>query len=168
MRTKAISITASLIALMFLGVAASAQQDITFTTPSGSTVTTASLRGRVVVLLFAGTQDPQCRDEFKALGSLSDRYRGKPVNIYWVSIDPASVPNDKLNSPCGPTGSVGVLRDETRAAFKRFSGKPPQLPTIVVLSQQGQPQGSPRAGFNPDSDLINDLAAVIDGLLAAK
>ena len=168
MRTKVKTATALLTALMFLGEAASAQQDITFTTPSGSTVTTASLRGRVVVLLFAGTQDPQCRDEFKALGSLADRYRGKPVNIYWVSIDPASVPNDKLNSPCGPTGSVGILRDESRAAFKRFSGKPPQLPTIVVLSQQGQPQGSPRAGFNPDSDLINDLAAVIDGLLTAK
>ena len=168
MRTKVKTVTASLIALMFLAVAASAQQDITFTTPSGSTVTTASLRGRVVVLLFAGTQDPQCRDEFKALDSLAERYRGKAVNIYWVSIDPASVPNDKLKSPCGPTGSVGILRDETRAAFKRFSGKPPQLPTIVVLSQQGQPQGSPRAGFNPDSDLINDLAAVIDGLLAAK
>ena len=168
MRTGIRTIIPSLIALISLVVTAGAQQDVTFTTPSGSTVTTASLRGRVVVLLFAGTQDPQCRDEFKALGSLAERYRGKPVNIYWVSIDPASVTNDKLNSPCGPTGSVAVLRDETRAAFKRFSGKPPQLPTIVVLSQQGQPQGSPRAGFNPDSDLINDLAAVIDGLLTAK
>jgi len=61
-----------------------------------------------------------------------------------------------------------VLRDESRAAFKLFSGKRPQLPTIVVLSQQGQPQGTPRVGFNPDSDLINDLAVVIDGLLTAK
>ena len=156
------------IALMCLVVTASAQQDLTFSTPSGSTVTSASLRGRVVVLLFGGTQDPQCRDEFKALGSLADRYRGKPVNIYWVSVDPPAVTNDKLNSPCGPTGSVVVLRDESRAAFKLFSGKRPQLPTIVVLSQQGQPQGSPRVGFNPDSDLINDLAVVIDGLLTAK
>ncbi|HEV8482870.1 MAG TPA: TlpA disulfide reductase family protein [Blastocatellia bacterium] len=167
MRTKAKTIIPSLIALMSLAVAASAQE-VTFSTPSGSTVTTASLRGRVVVLLFGGTQDPQCRDEFKALGSLSERYRGKPVNIYWVSVDPASVGNDKLNSPCGPTGSVAVLRDESRAAFKQFSGKKPQLPTIVVLNQQGQLQGPPRGGFNPDSDLINELAAVIDGLLTAK
>ena len=167
MRTKVKIIIPSLIALMSLAVSASAQ-DVTFSTPSGSTVTTASLRGRVVVLLFGGTQDPQCREEFKALGSLAERYRGKPVNIYWVSIDPASVTNDKLNSPCGPTGSVSVLRDESRAAFKRFSGKSPQLPTIVVLNQQGQPQGAPKGGFNPDSDLINELAAVIDGLLTAR
>ena len=168
MRTKVETIMPSLIALMSMAVAASAQQDVTFTTLNGSIVTSASLRGRVVVLLFGGTQDPQCRDEFKALGSLAERYRGKPVNIYWVSIDPASVTNDKLNTPCGPIGSVTVLRDESRAAFKQFSGKKPQLPTIVVLNQQGQPQGPPRGGFNPDSDLINDLAAVIDGLLAAK
>ena len=167
MRTKAKTIIPSLMALMSLAVAASAQ-DVTFSTPNGSTVTTASLRGRVVVLLFAGTQDPQCRDEFKALGSLAERYRGKSINIYWVSIDPVSVTSDKLNSPCGPTGSVAVLRDESRAAFKQFSGKKPQLPTIVVLNQQGQPQGPPRGGFNPDSDLINELAAVIDGLLTAK
>ena len=117
---------------------------------------------------MAALRDPQCRDEFKALGSLAERYRGKPVNIYWVSIDPASVSNDKLNSPCGPTGSVAVLRDETRAGFKQFSGKKPQLPTIVILNQQGQPHGPPRGGFNPDSDLINELAAVIDGLMSAK
>jgi peroxiredoxin len=167
MRTNVKTIIPSFIALMSLAVTASAQ-DVTFSTPNGSAITTASLRGRVVVLLFGGTQDPQCRDEFKALGSLAERYRGKPVSIYWVSIDPASVSNDKLNSPCGPTGSVAVLRDESRAAFKQFSGKKPQLPTIVILNQQGQPQGPPRGGFNPDSDLINELAAVIDGLLTAK
>jgi peroxiredoxin len=167
MQPKVKTIIPSLIALMALTVAANAQ-DATFSTPTGSTVTTASMRGKVVVLLFGGTQDPQCRDEFKALGSLAERYRGKSVNIYWVSIDPASVSNDKLNSPCGPTGAVAVLRDESRAAFKQFSGKKPQLPTIVILNQQGQPQGPPRGGFNPDSDLINELAVVIDGLLSAK
>ena len=167
MRTKVKTIIPSFIAIIALAVAANAQ-DATFSTTNGSTVSTASLRGRVVVLLFGGTQDPQCRDEFKALGSLAERYRGKNVNIYWVSIDPASVTNDKLNSPCGPTGSVAVLRDETRAGFKQFAGKKPQLPTIVILNQQGQPQGPPRGGFNPDSDLINELAAVIDGLLSAK
>ena len=168
MRTRIKTVISSLIALISLAVVAGAQQDLTFSTPNGSTVSTASLRGRVVVLLFGGTQDPQCRDEFKALGSLAERYRGKPVNVYWVSIDPASVSNDKLNSPCGPTGSVAVLRDESRAGFKQFAGKKPQLPTIVILNQQGQPQGPPRGGFNPDSDMINELAAMIDGLLSAK
>ena len=160
------------IALLALFISATgtvlAQQDVSFTTPDGQTVTLSSLRGRVVVLVFAGTQDPQCRDEFKVLGSLAERYQGKPVSIYWVSVDPAAVPGDKLKNPCGPTGSIAILRDPTRAAFKRYSGRSPQLPTMVVLDQQGQPQGPPRCGFNPDSDLINDLASVIDGLIARK
>ena len=126
------------------------------------------MRGQVVILLFASTQDPQCRDEFKALEALSERYRGKSVSIYWVGLDPASIGNDKLKSPCGPAGSIPVLRDQSRAAFKRFSGRSRQLPTVVVLDQQGQLPVQPRGGFNPDSDFINDIAAVIDSLLARK
>jgi hypothetical protein len=59
-----------------------------------------------------------------------------------------------------------VLRDQNQAAFKRFSGKRAQLPTIVVLNPQGEPHGQPRGGFNPNSDFINDLAAMIDSLLS--
>jgi peroxiredoxin len=161
------SIVTAFATIAFLAPVTSAQ-DFTFTTPDGGSVSLSSLRGRVVVLLFASTQDPQCRDEFKALESLAERYRGKSVSIYWVSLDPASVPNDRVKNPCGPAGSIPVLRDQSRAAFKRFSGRSPQLPTIVVLDQQGQLQGQPRGGFNPDSDVVNDLAALIDGALARK
>ena len=145
-----------------------AQQDFTFTTLEGGTMTLSGMRGRVVVLVFASTTDPQCRDEFKALESLAERYQGKAVNVYWVSLDPATVGDDKLKSPCGRAGSVPVLRDQSRAAFKRFSGRPPQLPTVVVLDQQGQLPVQPRGGFNPDSDFVNDIAAVIDGQLAKR
>jgi hypothetical protein len=113
---------------------------------------------------LGGVQDPQCRDEFKALQSLADRYRGKDVSIYWVSVNsPAEASDERLKAPCGPTGSIAVLRDPGQAAFKRFAGK--QLPTIVVLNREGQPARQPRGGFNPNSDFVNDLAAVIDSLL---
>jgi len=144
-------------------------QDLSFVTPDGQTLSLAGQRGKVVVLLFGGVQDPQCRDEFKALQALSERYRGKDVNIYWVSVDSPAEANDaRLKSPCGPAGSIVVLRDQNRAGFKRYSGKVAQLPTIVVLNQQGELQGQPRGGFNPNSDFINDLANVIDGLLGQK
>jgi thiol-disulfide isomerase/thioredoxin len=150
-----------------LSVTASAQQEITFVTPDGQSVSLSSLRGKVVVLLFGGVQDPQCRDEFKALESLAERYNGKDVSIYWVSVNsPNEVPNDKLKNPCGPVSSVLVLRDQNQAGFKRFSGR--QLPTVVVLNPQGQVHGQPRGGFNPNSDFVNDLAAVIDALLNQK
>ena len=149
-----------------LSVTASAQQDLTFVGPDGQSTSLSGLRGKVVVLLFGGVQDPQCRDEFKALQSLSERYQGKDVAIYWVSVNPTKdLADAQLKSPCGPVGSVVVLRDANQSAFKRYSGKVAQLPTIVVLNQQGEPYGQPRGGFNPNSDFINDLASVIDGLL---
>jgi peroxiredoxin len=151
-----------------LSLTASAQ-DLSFVTPDGRTLALSGQRGKVVVLLFGGVQDPQCRDEFRALQSLSERYQGKDVSIYWVSVDSPAEANDaRLKSPCGPAGSVVILRDQNRAAFKRYSGRVAQLPTIVVLNQQGELQGQPRGGFNPNSDFVNDLANVIDGLLGQK
>ena len=159
-----------LVAVMIASVSATAsaqQQDLSFVSPDGQTVNLSNLRGKVAILLFGGMQDPQCKDEFKALQSLAERYQDKGVSIYWVSINtPAEAGNDKLKSPCGPAGSVIVLRDQNQAAFKRFGGR--QLPTIVVLNQQGEIHGQPRRGFNPNSDFVNDLAAVIDGLLNQK
>jgi thiol-disulfide isomerase/thioredoxin len=158
-------IVAIVIATCLAGQAV-AQQDLTFVSPDGQNYSLSSLRGKVVVLLFGGLQDPQCRDEFKALSSLAERYQGKDVAIYWVSVNPAKEATDaQLKNPCGPAGSVIVVRDANQAGFKRYSSKVAQLPTIVVLNQQGELFGQPRGGFNPNTDFINDLAAVIDSLL---
>jgi peroxiredoxin len=159
------AIMATFILTAGLSAQASAQ-DFSFVTPDGQNITLSGLRGKVVVLLFGGIQDPQCREEFKALESLAERYRGKDVNIYWVSVNAVKDVSDaQLKNPCGPTGSVVVLRDPTQAAFKRYSGKVAQLPTIVVLNAQGELHGQARGGFNPNTDFVNDLAAAIDSLL---
>jgi hypothetical protein len=121
------------------------------------------MRGNVVVLLFSGVQDPQRREGLKALGSLAERYQGKNVKIYWVSVNaPSEMSNDQLESI---SKSVAVLRDPGQTAFKRLSGKVAQLPTIVVLDRQGNPFGQPRGGINSNSDILNDLSSTIDGLL---
>lgn len=138
-------------------------------TPAGQPVSTAALGGRVVVLMFSAVHDPQCRDEFKALDALTDRYQGKPVSIYWVAINSAAeAPADRLARPCGVSSSVPVLRLSDVNGLKRLTGKTPSLPTTVVLNKQGQPFGQPRAGFNPNSDFVNDIAGMIDSLLAQK
>jgi thiol-disulfide isomerase/thioredoxin len=148
---------------------ASAQQDLTFSTTGAQTVALSQLRGKVVVLMFAGIQDPQCRDEFKALGSLIERYRGKQVNIYWVSVNPPGIASeDRLRALCGPAGPVPILLDVNQAAFKRLAGPSAQLPTLVILDQSGKLHGRPRGGFNPDSDFVNQVAAIIDELLERK
>src|SRR5262245_13843682 len=109
----AVLLTSSVIA------AASPKQDFSFSTPGGQMVNLSSSRGKIVVLLFSGIQDPQCRDGLKALESLAERYQGKDVSIYWVSINPTTeVTNAQLRTPCGVTTSVQVVRDENQVAFK--------------------------------------------------
>ena len=167
MSTKSKTIIAGIVLMICLAGTAAAQ-DLSFTALGGQTVTTSSMRGKVTVLLFSGIQDPQSRDGAKALETLADRFRGKPVQIYLVSVNsPAEASNDQLKSAFGAT-SVVVLRDGTQAAFKRFSGKRAQLPTVVVLDAQGNASGQPRGGFNPNTDFVNDLASIIDGLLSNK
>ncbi len=144
--------------------AANAQQNVSFVTPAGETISLASLRGKIVVLVFGGVSDPQCRDEFKALQALADKYPTSKVEIFWVSIDSAQTTNDQLKAPCGPAGSVKIVRDATRAGFKQFGAK--QLPTIVILDKQGNTAGQPRGGFNPNSAFVNSIVDVIDGLLS--
>ncbi len=151
---------------LFVGLSTTspAQSDLTFLSPTGQAVSLSSLRGKVVVLLFSGVQDPQCRDGLKALQSLAERYQGKDVLVYWVSINSANeASNEKIKAPCGAAGAVGILRDQGQSAFKRFGGK--QLPTLVTLNKQGQLHGQPIGGFNPDADFINEVAAIVDGLL---
>jgi len=144
-------------------------QDTAFITPAGQQMTVSSMQGKVAVMIFSGTQDPQCGDEFKVLNNLGERYNGKPVIFCWVSINPASaVTNDRLKAPCGPVGSVIVLRDPSQAAFKRFSKNQAQVPTVIILDQKGQVQGEPIGGFNPDSDFVNTLGGIIDSLLAKQ
>jgi peroxiredoxin len=151
---------------MALTVATTKAQDFSFSTPDGQTLSLSSLRGNVVVLLFSGAQDPQRRDGLKALESLADRYKGKNVKLSWVSVNsPSEMTNDQLKSLSSLAPSAGILRDANQAAFKRFSGKVAQLPTIVVLDRQGTQFGQPRGGFNPNSDFVNDLSSIIDGLL---
>ena len=147
-------------------IAAASAQDLSLSTPAGQTVTLSSLRGNIVVMLFSGAQDPQRREGLKALVSLAERFQGKNVKILWVSVNtPSEATNDQLKSIAGGAPSVSVLRDNNQAAFKRFSGKVAQLPTIVVLDRQGNPFGQPRGGFNPNSDFINDLSSIVNGLL---
>ena len=165
--SKGLKKIAAGLAIITLFGASIAAQDLT--RPNGQNVSLNDMRGSVAVLLFSGVQDPQCRDALKALETLADRFRGKPVQVFWVSVNAVSEATDEqLKSPCGVTTQVQVLRDANQAAFKKFSGKRAQLPTVVVLDTRGAPFGQPRGGFNPNSDFVNDLASIIDSLIPRK
>jgi peroxiredoxin len=164
-----VRIFAALAVIAGLWLSVSAQQDSTFSTASGGKLNLSSLRGKVVVLVFSSVQDPQCRDEFKALDFLIDKYRDAEVALYWVSIRAANpMSSDQLTAACGSPGSVPLLGDPNQAAFRRFGSKVPRVPTVIILNKQGQMSGQPRGGFSPDPDFVDNLSATIDALLAAK
>jgi len=160
---------ASISILLVLSLNGAAQQDLTFSTTAGDKVSLSSLRGKVVMLVFSSVQDPQCRDEFKALEFLSARYHDRDVAIYWVSIDPSvAIRGEKLTGACGPAGSVPILDDPEQTGFRKFGTKILRLPTLVILDKEGRISGKPLGGFNPDPDFVDSLGATIDGLLSAK
>jgi hypothetical protein len=148
--------------LSAFAINASAQQGgAAFITTTGETLTTMDLRGKVVVMVFSAVNDPQCRDEFKMLQTLSDRYsRSNKVELFWVSTDAV---DGQWKTPCGSTGGIKVVRDPNRAAFRQFGAR--QLPTIVILNPQGGVVGGARGGFSPNANFTSDLASAIDALL---
>jgi peroxiredoxin len=138
-----------------------------FTDAQGRAVSLDQLRGRVVVLFFGGIVDPQSPEELAVLQRLASRYEGRGVDVYWVSVDDASVGDAQLTSFAASHGYRGlVLRDKTGSVLKGFSsGRRTQLPTIVVVDSEGAVAGRPTSGFDPESDLVNRLASTIDPLL---
>lgn len=152
---------------VFVSIPALAQEDFSFTSTSGQRISVASLRGKVIVLMFSSTQDPQCRSEFKALQSLNSRYLNKGVSVFWVNIGGATRP-DQQKSSCGQPGDIQVLQDSGEAAYKHFSPGVRQLPTIVVLDKQGKPEGKAIGGFSNEADFVTDVSAIVDSLLARK
>lgn len=156
----------AIFAILAAAIAAQGQQNLSLMSLDGTSVALSSLQGKVVVLMFAGIQDPQSREEFKALDTLVQRYRDKDAVIYWVSINPASAASDERLRAQRGASSVAILRDPNQSVFKHFGGL--QLPTAVILDRKGQVQGKPRGGFNPNADFVNDLATTVDSLLTSR
>ena len=159
---------ASLAIAAFLATAAPAQTlSGQFRDTGGRAVGVDQLRGRVVVLFFGGTIDPQSPEELPVIQRLASRYAGRGVDVYWVSLDEASVSDAQLAAYAVKYGYSGsILRDPSGAVLKTVAtGRRHQLPTVVVLDSTGAISGRPVAGFDPQSDLVNKLAAVIDPLL---
>ena len=132
----------------------------------GGTLSVAGMQGRVVVLLFGGMVDPQSPEELPVLQQLANRYQGRGVDVYWVSLDPGATGDAQLAQFATANGYRGsILRDSGEVLRSVSAGRKPQLPTIVVLDKAGAVAGKPMGGFDRDVDMVARLAAVIDPLL---
>ena len=134
------------------------------------TVTSASLRGEVVVLAFGASWLPLSKTQLQGVRKLADEYTDRGVVVYWVSTesDDAKSKNyasdEQLRSFANKYGlKVTVLRDPDGAVSKRFGID--QLPSIVILDKEGNISGAPIGGLDPQGNLATQLASRLDKLL---
>jgi peroxiredoxin len=133
----------------------------------GETVTSASLRGEVVVLAFGASWLPLTKNQLEAVKKLADQYAGRGVAVYWVSTESESpksknyVSDEQLRE-LGRKYKAAVLRDPDGAVSKRLGVD--QLPSVVIIDKQGN-VADRIGGMDPNADLAKQLAERLSKLL---
>ena len=133
----------------------------------GETVTSASLRGEVVVLAFGASWLPLTRNQMEAVKKLADQYAGRGVAVYWVSTDsenPKSknyVADDELRA-LARKYKVTVLRDPEGVISKKLGVD--ELPSVVIIDKQGNVAAT-IGGMDPNADLAKQLAERLNKIL---
>src|SRR6266566_5325593 len=124
---RAILITAclfSLIGASFANAATPQSPEFSLRALDGPAVTSASLRGEVVVLAFGASWLPLTRNQMESLKKLADQYAGRGVAVYWISTESDSpksrnfVDDNQLRE-LGRKYKITVLRDPDGAISKR-------------------------------------------------
>jgi peroxiredoxin len=136
----------------------------------GQTVTSASLRGEVVVLAFGASWLPLSKTQLQGVRKLADDYSNRGVVVYWVSNDsddPKSknyASDEQLRAFAQKYGlKVTVLRDPNGAVSKKLGID--QLPSTVIIDKQGNMVGGPIGGLDPQGNLTGQLASQLDRIL---
>lgn len=168
-RTIVIAAAFSFLAV-FVG-AANAQSkaaDFSLRAIDGEAVTAESLRGEVAVLAFGASWLPLTRNQLEGVKKLADDYSGRGVAVYWVSTDSESpksknfVSDDQLRA-LARKYKVTVLRDPDGAISKKLGVD--QVPSVVILDQQGNVSGGPIGGLDPSANFATQLSARLDKIL---
>ena len=150
-------------------------EPVTFSLRSldGPSVTSESLRGEVVVLAFGANWLPLSRKQVQGVRKLANDYADRGVAVFWVSTDSESsksrnfASDDQLRAFSHKYNlSLTVLRDPDGEVSKQFGID--QLPAIVILNKRGLPEGSPIGGLDPDGNLADQLAPILDRVLQEK
>jgi peroxiredoxin len=152
-----------------------APQSVEFTLRSvdGTTISSESLRGEVVVLAFGASWLPLSRTQLQGIRKLADKYSERGVVVYWVSTDSESpksknyATDEQLRAFSKKYGlNVTVLRDPEGKVSRQF--KIDQLPAIMILDKQGNPVGTPIGGLDPEGDLVKQLSLPLENVLGKQ
>lgn len=144
---------AVLVALLAFAVPAQAPQ-VSLRSTGGATVSSAELQGKVTVLSFGATWVPLTGKELPALQKLADRYAGRGVQVYWVSVNStkSGAKNFMTDADLAAFAQqrglrLPVLRDPEQAAYQTFGID--ALPTVVILNKDGSVVRK-LVGFDPN------------------
>ncbi|MFN7946708.1 MAG: TlpA disulfide reductase family protein [Blastocatellia bacterium] len=170
-RKKIIRFALTLTFTLALAIGALAQTpSVTLRTTDGGSFNLADKRGRVVVLAFGATWVPLSSKELPALQKLADRYAGRKVDVYWVSINSAkpgarnAATDAELKAFATRNGlRLPVLRDPDQAAFRALGVE--NLPTLIIIDREGK-VAHKHVGFDPDqADGYGEVSQELDKLL---
>jgi cytochrome c biogenesis protein CcmG, thiol:disulfide interchange protein DsbE len=133
----------------------------------GETVTSASLRGEAVVLVFGASWLPLTKNQMEAVKKLADQYAGRGVAVYWVSTESESPKSrnyaaDQQLRELGRKYKATVLRDPDGAVSKKLGVD--QLPSVVIVDKQGNVAAT-IGGMDPTADLAKQLADRLNKIL---
>jgi peroxiredoxin len=133
----------------------------------GETVTSASLRGEVVVLAFGASWLPLTRNQMEAVKKLADQFAGRGVAVYWVSTESESArsknyASDEQLRALAQKYKATALRDPDGAVSKKLGVD--QLPSVVILDKQGNVVDR-IGGMDPNADLAKQLSERLNKLL---
>jgi peroxiredoxin len=133
----------------------------------GETVTSANLRGEVVVLAFGASWLPLTRNQMEAVKKLADQYAGRGLAVYWVSTESESpksknYASDEQLRELGRKYKATVLRDPDGGVSKKLGVD--QLPSVVIIDKQGN-VADRIGGMDPNADLAKQLAERLSKVL---
>ena len=136
----------------------------------GQTVSSADVRGQVVVMAFGASWLPLSRKQVQGVRKLANDYSERGVVVYWVSTDSESpksknyASDDQLRAFAKKYElNLTILRDPDRKVSREFGVD--QIPAIVILDKQGNISGAPINGLDPDGNLTDQLAPRLERIL---
>lgn len=139
--------------------------DFEFTALDGSTVSRASLEGKIVVLDFWATWCGPCVKSLPVLNEVRQKLRGREDVVFLaVSIDESDVDDNALRETFAKLGvDVPIVRDTQRAAQQVFQIE--GIPNLFVLGPDGTVQDN-EVGIN--EQLLEQLPARLAALAAGE
>jgi thiol-disulfide isomerase/thioredoxin len=142
-----------------------------FQSLDGTRIDVEGQTGKVVILAVGASWLPLSDKQAEFANTLSKRYTGKPVVVYFIATDSTSArsknyaSNDDIAKFVGTSKlTVPVLRDsDGSVVLKRYSLD--QLPSFVILDKTGKMSGEAFGGIDPKYDVTIQISKVVDRLL---